>query len=116
MNIENFWGNVKFLCKQNDLTQRELASKMGVNARLIENQIAARKVPSLEEVLAFCDIFNVSINELLKDVTDNFAILAPCENTSKPVVQSENTVISSILAEKDKLNEKLKEIQAILLR
>lgn len=116
MNIENFWGNVKYHCKQNNLTQRELASKMGVNVRLIENQIAAKKIPSLEEVLTFCDVFNISINELLKDVTDKSSILAPCENSSKAVVQIENTAVASILDEKERLTEKLKEIQAVLLR
>ncbi len=112
MNIENFWGNVKFLCKQNNLTQRELAAKMGVNIRLIENQITARKIPSLEEVLTFCDVFNVPISELLKGVSDNPVVLSINEN----LLSSQDVAISNIISEKEKLNKKLSEIQAILLK
>ena len=95
MNVDVFWNNVKYLCKQKNLTQQELSVNLGLNPRYIANQITNKAVPDVDTVYTLCYFFNVSVSEILKGTTD----------TDKADILST-----------DEANKKLKEIQAVLLR
>lgn len=63
----NFKEKLIELRKEKNMTQDDLAKKMGVSRSAICNYEKGIREPSFETLEAFADIFNVSIAELLNE-------------------------------------------------
>ena len=51
--------------KKQNLTQAELAEKLGITARAISKWETGRSLPDASLMLDLCDILNISVNDLL---------------------------------------------------
>ena len=60
--IGNF---IAFLRKEQNLTQRELAERLGVTDRAISKWENGRGMPDLSLLVPLCEVLNISVNELL---------------------------------------------------
>ena len=58
-------NNIRVLRSQADLTQRELADKLGVDQQAIARWELGRVVPRLEAVTALATLFTVSVGDLV---------------------------------------------------
>lgn len=65
MNQEKIGKFIAELRKENKMTQQELADKLSVTDRAIGNWENGRRMPDVVFFKPLCEIFNVSINELL---------------------------------------------------
>lgn len=65
MNQEKIGKFICYLRKENKMTQQELAEKLNVTDRAISNWENGKNMPDLSLFKPICDIFNISINELL---------------------------------------------------
>ncbi|MGE0077090.1 MAG: S24 family peptidase [Bacteroidales bacterium] len=64
--MDNFLGlNIKHLRKVRDLTQDQLADKLGVNRAMIGSYEEGRAVPKLQSLQTMSHYFNVSIDNLV---------------------------------------------------
>ena len=57
--------NVVFLRKQNSMTQKELAEKLGCSDKAISKWERGESVPSIAVLKAVADIFNVTVDYLI---------------------------------------------------
>lgn len=62
---------IRSLRKENNLSQEELAEKLGVSRQSISLWENGQTMPSMDNIIAISSIFNVSTDVLLKDVDDN---------------------------------------------
>jgi transcriptional regulator with XRE-family HTH domain len=60
--IGNF---IAFLRKEQNLTQRELAERLGVTDRAVSKWENGRGMPDLSLLVPLCEVLNISVNELL---------------------------------------------------
>lgn len=65
MNQEKIGKFIAKLRKDNKMTQQELADKLNVTDRAIGNWENGRRMPDVIFFKSLCEIFNISINELL---------------------------------------------------
>lgn len=65
MNQEKIGKFIAKLRKENKMTQNELADKLNVTDRAIGNWENGRRMPDVVFFKPLCEIFNISINELL---------------------------------------------------
>lgn len=65
MNQENVGRFIAKLRKEKNITQQELANKLGVTDRAISNWENGRRLPDYSLLKPLCDILSISINELL---------------------------------------------------
>ena len=56
---------IEKLRKEKNLTQRELADKLNVTDRAISNWENGRRLPDISLMKELCNIFNISIDELI---------------------------------------------------
>lgn len=74
------------LRKRNGWSQEELADKLGVSRQSISKWEGAQSIPDLQRIMVLSEIFNVSIDTLLKDEIElNEAPLQTDSQTSYPV-------------------------------
>ena len=67
----NFKDNLKKLRKDNNLSQEELAEKIGVTRQSVSKWESGAAYPEMDKVLQICKMFNVNINDLLnKDIKE----------------------------------------------
>jgi len=57
--------------EQNNMTQEELAKKIGMTQRMIAYYESGEKIPSGKTILRLKKLFNISADELLSDYTPN---------------------------------------------
>lgn len=65
MNQEKTGKFILELRKESNMTQRELAEKIGVTDRAISKWENGRGMPDLSLLMPLCEILNISVNELL---------------------------------------------------
>ncbi len=66
--MQRFGEKLRVLRKHHGLTMEELALKMGLTTHShISNVETGKKKPSLDFVLKVADVFNVSLDQLLRD-------------------------------------------------
>lgn len=65
MNQEKIGKFISQLRKEKNMTQQELADKLGVTDRAISNWENGRRLPDYSLLKDLCDILSISINELL---------------------------------------------------
>ena len=51
--------------KQSPLTQKELATQVGVSQSMISHYIAKRKMPALDTLSRLCSVLDLDSNEIL---------------------------------------------------
>lgn len=54
------------LRKANDLTQEQLAEKIGISRQSVSKWESGQAVPELDKIVALCELFNVTTDYLLK--------------------------------------------------
>lgn len=64
-NENNFKNNLKFLRRQNNLTQKSLGAAMGYGYTAISNYENGRNEPSINDLIKLADYFNVSVDFLI---------------------------------------------------
>lgn len=63
--MNKFKENLYYYRKQEKLTQSQLAQKIGVSTNNIGHWEKGRTEPNIDTLLKLCDIFGVTIEELL---------------------------------------------------
>ena len=61
---------IRELRKINDITQQELAKKLGISFQALSNYENNRRNPSVEQIKLICIFFNISADELLEIETE----------------------------------------------
>ncbi|MFZ4398708.1 MAG: helix-turn-helix domain-containing protein [Bacteroidales bacterium] len=90
--------NIKYLRKQKELTQDELALKIGVKRSMIGSYEESRAIPKLPLLQAMAFYFDVSLNDLLdKDLST----LKSNDNTRKVDLEGNNLRVLSTIVDKD---------------
>ena len=64
--MNNFQNNLLLYRKQANMTQKELASKLNVSINNIGHWEKGRTEPNIDTLLKICEIFDISLDELLK--------------------------------------------------
>lgn len=67
--MENLAQRILQLRKQHGLSQEELADKMNVSRQAVSKWESEQSTPDLENVLALCEIFDVTSDYLLRGIT-----------------------------------------------
>ena len=71
----NLSDNLKKIRKDNNLSQEQLADKLGVSRQSVSKWESGQAYPEMDKVLQICKMFNLNIDELLnqniKEVNDN---------------------------------------------
>lgn len=69
--MEQFGAKLKALRKRNDMTMKELAYALDISAHSYISKLEnAEKIPSVEKALKISRLFNISLDQLLKDELD----------------------------------------------
>jgi len=67
--------NLKFIRKENNLSQEQLAEKLGVSRQAVSKWESGQSYPEMDKVLLICKLFNYNIDELMnenvKEVNEN---------------------------------------------
>lgn len=71
----NLADNLKKIRKDNNLSQEQLAEKLGVSRQAVSKWESGISYPEMDKVIQICNLFNLNINELInediKEVTEN---------------------------------------------
>lgn len=81
----NFAEKIRLIRSKNRLSQEELADKLGVSRQTVSKWESGISYPEIEKLIAVSDMFDVSIDYLLKDnyIDDNI----PAANLERTVLQ-----------------------------
>ncbi len=76
----NFAENLQNLRKKKNMTQDELAEKLQVSRQAVSKWESGSGYPETEKIISICDIFNCSMDELIKgkisiDENDNYDLI-----------------------------------------
>ena len=85
-------SNIKFLRKSKDLTQDQLADKIGVNRAMIGSYEEGRAVPKLQVLQALSHYFGITLDALVLNDLAN-----PIDDMGKDVSGSNLRVVSTIV-------------------
>ena len=67
----NLQDNLKKIRKDNNLSQEDLAEKLGVSRQSVSKWESGLAYPEMDKVLQICKMFNLNIDELLnQDITE----------------------------------------------
>ena len=66
----NFGKNLQILRKMANMTQEELAEKMNVSRQTVSKWELGSILPEVEKLVELCEMFNCSVDQLLKDNMD----------------------------------------------
>ena len=71
----NLSDNLKKIRKENNLSQEQLAEKLGVSRQAVSKWESGISYPEMDKVMQICQLFNININELIheniSEVTEN---------------------------------------------
>ena len=76
----NFAENLQNLRKKKNMTQDELAEKLQVSRQAVSKWESGSGYPETEKIISICEIFNCSMDELIKgkislDENDNYDLI-----------------------------------------
>lgn len=78
--------NLKRIRKENDLSQEQLAEKLGVSRQAVSKWESDQSYPEMEKVLLICKLFNYNIDELMNEnVKDVNEIKESKKNLNKSI-------------------------------
>ena len=63
----NLADNLKKIRKDNNLSQEQLAEKLGVSRQSVSKWESGLSYPEMDKVLQICKLFNLNINELINE-------------------------------------------------
>ena len=66
-----FSNRLNYYLDEYDMTQLELAKKLGVGATSVSNWCRGLKTPRIDKVDAMCGIFNCKRSDLMEEKSDN---------------------------------------------
>ena len=66
----NFAKNLQILRKLTNMTQEELAERMDVARQTVSKWEIGTALPEVEKLVALCEMFSCSIDQLLRDNMD----------------------------------------------
>ena len=67
----NFAENLRRIRKENNLSQEQLADKLGVSRQSVTKWESQQAYPEMDKVIQLCNMFNLNIDELLnKDIKE----------------------------------------------
>lgn len=67
----NFAENLRKIRKENNLSQEQLADKLGVSRQSVSKWESQQAYPEMDKVIQLCNMFNLNIDELLnKDIKE----------------------------------------------
>jgi len=67
----NLADNLKKIRKDNNLSQEQLAEKLGVSRQAVSKWESGISYPEMDKVIQICNLFNLNINELInEDIKD----------------------------------------------
>ena len=68
-----FCDKLPKLRKQNNITQEQLADKMGVSRQAVSNWEQGISIPDMDKMIQLCNILNCTLEDLLDDgvIEDN---------------------------------------------
>ena len=61
----NLADNLKKIRKDNNLSQEQLAEKLGVSRQAVSKWESGISYPEMDKVIQICNLFNLNINELI---------------------------------------------------
>lgn len=62
----NLADNIKKIRKENNLSQEQLAEKLGVSRQSVSKWESGQAYPEMDKVLQICELFNLNMDELMK--------------------------------------------------
>ena len=65
--LKVFAKNLKYYLQKNDLTQADLAKRLGVSATSVSNWTGATKAPRMDTIDAMCTIFKCKRSDLMEE-------------------------------------------------
>ena len=63
----NLADNLKKIRKDNNLSQEQLAEKLGVSRQSVSKWESGQSYPEMDKVLQLCKLFKLNINELINE-------------------------------------------------
>ncbi len=105
MNQEKIGLFIAKLRKENNMTQQDLAEKLGVSDRTVGNWENGRNLPDVSLFKPLCNIFNITVNDLISgEIVDNKNYQEKLEeniintiNYSNKKIEGKNKIIYIIL-------------------
>lgn len=74
--MTEFGEQLRFLLKERDMTQKELAYSMGVSKQIISAYVTGERMPSVEHLINIAYVLGCDLNELVstKEMVDSIDI------------------------------------------
>ncbi len=63
----NFASNIKAIRKENNLSQEQLAEKLGVSRQSVSKWESGQSYPEMDKILLICKLFDCDISQLMRD-------------------------------------------------
>ena len=63
----SFANNIKAIRKENNLSQEQLAEKLGVSRQSVSKWESNQSYPEMDKILLICKLFNYDIGELMNE-------------------------------------------------
>lgn len=86
-------GNLKYLRKTKQLTQDQLADKLGVNRAMIGSYEEGRAIPKVSVLMDMAHYFNTTVDALIATNMDSAAAAIPEEKTSGRDLRILSTIV-----------------------
>lgn len=84
----NLADNLKKIRKDNNLSQEQLAEKLGVSRQSVSKWESGLSYPEMDKVLQICQLFNLNINELINEDIKEVNELREAQSRSNKYVTS----------------------------
>jgi transcriptional regulator with XRE-family HTH domain len=72
-----FAKRLKYYLDKYDMTQKELAHKLGVGTTIVSDWVHARKTPRMDKIDAMCEIFHYKRVDLISDNQQDYYYIDP---------------------------------------
>ena len=86
--MNNLADNLKRIRKENNLSQEQLAEKLGVSRQAVSKWESGQSYPEMDKVLQICNLFNLNINELINENIKEVNEIKESKNISNKYVTS----------------------------
>lgn len=108
MDLDNIGKFIKEMRKTRNLTQEELAEKLGVNNRTVSRWENGKNMPDISLYKPLCEVLGISIEELVNgEITDK-------NNVSNSVEKAIINTVSSSKKEKSKMSKIIKLLSVLV--
>ena len=109
MNLDNIGKFIKEMRKNKNLTQEELAEKLGVNNRTVSRWENGKNMPDISLYKPLCEVLGISIEELVNGELTNK------KNISYSVEKAIINTVSSSKKEKSKMSKIIKFLSVLVI-